>query len=368
MPSEALADFQALIAMGFYYERVIRPLLFRVDPEKAHDIGVTALDYLGRIRFLCRLMESFNQVAGERPIELMGLEFPNAVGLAAGMDKNGRFWRAAAALGFGHVEIGTVTWHRQPGNERPRLFRYPDAGAIINRMGFNNDGAEEMAKRLKASQCKPGGGTPVGVNIGKSKITSLDHAVEDYVKSFQTLAEFADYVAINVSSPNTPDLRKLQSAEHLDVLLDELAKVNRSRARKLGEKEKPLVLKIAPDLSFAEIEGILQRIESYGIAGIIATNTTIERPGRFSNVKESGGLSGRPLHRRSLEVVNYISRSTGGRLPIIGVGGIDSPETAGAMVDAGAHLVQLYSGMIYRGPFIPKQLAKALAPRQKDWI
>lgn len=208
----------------------------------------------------------------------------------------------------------------------------------------------------------------MGVNIGKSKITSLDHAVEDYVKSFHMLAEFADYIAINVSSPNTPDLRKLQSAEHLDVLLQELTKANGNRARKLGEKAKPLVLKIAPDLSFSEIEGILQRIEAYGIDGIIATNTTIERPGPFSQVKESGGLSGRPLHRRSLEIVNYISRSTKGRLPIIGVGGVDSPESAGAMVDAGAHLVQLYSGMIYRGPFLAKQVARALAPRQKKWI
>lgn len=354
--------------MGFYYERALRPLLFRLDPEKAHDIGVTALDYLSRIRFLCRFMASVNQSVGDHPVDLMGLEFPNAVGLAAGMDKNGRFWRAAAALGFGHVEVGTVTWHRQPGNERPRLFRYPNAGAIINRMGFNNDGAEAMAQRLKASLCKPGGRTPVGVNIGKSKITALDHAVEDYVKSFQLLAEFADYISINVSSPNTPDLRKLQSAEHLDVLLQELSKVNRNRAKKLGEKRKPLVLKIAPDLSFTEIEAILQRIEAYGIDGIIATNTTIERPGNFSQVKETGGLSGRPLHRRSLEVVNYISRSTQGRLPIIGVGGIDSPETAGAMVDAGAHLVQVYSGMIYRGPFIAKQLARALSPRQKNWI
>lgn len=342
-------------------------MLFRLDPEKAHDLGVTALDYLGRLPLLCRAMAACNQ-RGDKPIELFGLKFPNAIGLAAGMDKNGRFWRAASALGFGHVEIGTVTWHRQPGNDRPRVFRFPEDQAIINRMGFNNDGAEAIAERLKKSQRKPGEGIPLGINIGKSKITSLEQAVEDYVKSFHQLAEFADYFTINVSSPNTPELRKLQGKDHLGGLISELTGTNRSRAKKLGEKPKPMLLKIAPDLSFKEIEQILGTIDEYKLDGIITTNTTIQRTGRFAQVKETGGLSGKPLHQQAVKVVNYISRSTEGKLPIIGVGGIDSPDSAGAMMDAGAHLLQVYTGMVYRGPFIGKKLAIATSARRREWV
>lgn len=354
--------------MGFYYERVIRPILFRLDPEKAHDLGVTALDYLGRLKFLCRAMAAVNQCGAKKPIELFGLKFPNAIGLAAGMDKNGRFWRSAGALGFGHVEIGTVTWHRQPGNDRPRVFRFPEDQAVINRMGFNNDGAEAVAERLKKSRRKPGQGIPLGINIGKSKVASLDQAIEDYVKSFQQLAEYADYFTINVSSPNTPDLRKLQTKDYLGGLISELTRTNRSRAKKLGEKPKPMLLKIAPDLNFEEIEQILCTIDEFKLDGIIATNTTIQRTGRFAQVKENGGLSGKPLHARAIKVVNYISRSTHGKLPIIGVGGIDSAESAGAMMDAGAHLLQVYTGMIYRGPFVAKTLAKATSARLRDWV
>lgn len=354
--------------MGFYYEKVVRPLLFRINPEKAHDLGVTALDYLGRLTFICRCMAACNQYRGQKPIELFGLKFPNAVGLAAGMDKNARFWRAVGALGFGHVEVGTVTLHRQPGNERPRLFRYPSEGAIINRMGFNNDGAESVASRLKISGRKPGLNTPVGINIGKSKITPLDHAVDDYVRSFQLLAEFADYFSINVSSPNTPELRKLQSVEYLSGLLKELSAANRNRARKLGERPKPMLLKIAPDLSFHEIDKVLEIIDEHQIDGIIATNTTVQRHGYFAKVRETGGLSGAPMHKLALDVVNFISRKTEGRLPIIGVGGIDTPERAGAMLDAGAHLIQVYTGLVYRGPFVAKTLAKATSSRQRDWV
>ena len=356
--------------MGFYYEKVVRPVLFRMDPEKAHDLGVTALDYLGRVRPLCRLMEKWNLVHPPRPIKVFGLEFPNAVGLAAGMDKNGRFWRAAPALGFGHIEIGTVTHRQQPGNERPRVFRYPRHGAIINRMGFNNEGAEAVASRLKQQL---GGGQrtrriPLGINIGKSRIVSLDQAVEDYLNAFRLLAEYADYVVVNVSSPNTRDLRKLQAEDQLDVLLAELRETNFSRARKLGQQPTPVLLKIAPDLGFREIDGILETIERRELDGIVATNTTIERPEPMQRVRESGGLSGAPLHRRSLQVVNYIHRRTKGRLPIIGVGGIAGPDTAGAMMDAGATLVQVYTGMVYKGPFVAKSVARALAPRQSNWI
>ncbi|MEX0322145.1 MAG: quinone-dependent dihydroorotate dehydrogenase [Puniceicoccaceae bacterium] len=354
--------------MGFYYENLIRPVLFKSDPEKAHDFGVTALDYLGKLSLVCRFMEKANLVRSGKPIELFGLQFPNAVGLAAGMDKNGRFYRAGPALGFGHVEIGTITHLQQPGNERPRVFRYPDEKAIINRMGFNNDGAEAVAKRLKDNLSKKKSRIPLGINIGKSRVTPIDQAIPDYLASYSLLAEYADYISINVSSPNTQDLRELQKGDQLDSLLSELTQANQNRARKLGIKPTPLLLKIAPDLSFTEIDHILAGIQEYGIDGIIATNTTISRTGSFANIKETGGLSGRPLHLRSLKVVNYVSRRTEGNLPIIGVGGIECPETAGAMVDNGASLVQLYTGMIYRGPFVAKTIARAVSPRQSAWV
>ncbi|MFP4283127.1 MAG: quinone-dependent dihydroorotate dehydrogenase [Opitutales bacterium] len=353
--------------MGFYYEKVLRPLLFRQDAEKAHDLGITALDYLGHLGPLCRLMERYNGVRRADPIELFGVRFPNTVGMAAGMDKQGRVWRAAGALGFGFAEIGTITLHKQPGNDKPRVFRYPELGAVINRMGFNNDGAEAVAERLKKSGAHLQRRIPLGLNLGKSRVTPLSEAVADYVGSFQILADFADYFAINVSSPNTPELRRLQGHDFLPNLLEELVKANRSRARKLGTKPKPMLLKIAPDLSYREIDQILETLFAHGLDGIIATNTTIARTGAASRLRETGGLSGPPLHRRSCEVVNYISRSTGGRLPIIGVGGIDTAAAAGRMVDAGAALVQIYTGMIYRGPFLPKELARGLVHHQRKW-
>ena len=355
--------------MGYYYENMIRPILFRMDPEKAHDLGVTVMDYLGRLSPLCRVMERFNLVRSESPLEAFGIQFPNAVGLAAGMDKNGRFWRTAPALGFGHVEIGTITSQKQPGNERPRVFRYPESKAIINRVGFNNEGAEAIAARLRKSLGRNKSRVPLGINIGKSRVVPLDQAVDDYLSSFQLLAEYADYITVNVSSPNTRDLRKLQEKDYLESLLGALCKANRNRARKLGLKPTPLLIKIAPDLTFREIDRILEVVDHCQLDGVVATNTTISRPGSWSvGAKETGGLSGAPLHALSLSVVNYISRATGGKLPIIGVGGISSPETAGAMVDNGAWLVQVYTGMVYGGPFIAKPLAKSLAPRQSSWV
>lgn len=354
--------------MGFYYEKVLRPVLFQSDPEKAHDIGVSALDVLGKLRSVCRMMEAFNLVKTESPIELFGLNFPNAVGLAAGMDKNGRFFRAAPALGFGHIEIGTITNLQQPGNERPRVFRYTESDAIINRMGFNNDGAEAVAKRLKAALGKHKSRIPLGINIGKSKIVPLDQAVQDYLSSFQLLAEYADYITINVSSPNTQDLRELQKEAYLDTLLRELANSNRSRAKKLGVNPTPILLKIAPDLSYREIDHVLECLERWEFSGIVATNTTVARPEGFSNIKEAGGLSGPPLHHRAVQIVSYISRVTSGNLPIIGVGGVHDPESAGRMVDNGASLVQLYTGMVYHGPFVAKTIARALTTRHSSWI
>ncbi len=354
--------------MGFYYEKVIRPVLFQTDPEKAHDFGVSALDILGKLGLVCRLMEAYNLVRTDKPIEVFGLTFPNAVGLAAGMDKNGRFFRAAPALGFGHVEIGTVTNLQQPGNERPRVFRYKEHDAIINRMGFNNDGAEAVAKRLKSSLGKRKARVPLGINIGKSKIVPLDQAVPDYLASFQLLAEYADYITVNISSPNTKDLRKLQDEAYLDTLLGELAKANRSRAKKLGASPTPILIKIAPDLSFKQIDHIVECLQKWDFSGVVATNTTTSRPDHFKNTKETGGLSGPPLHMRSVKIVSYINRVTSGKLPIIGVGGIHDAESAGRMVDNGATLVQVYTGMVYRGPFIAKTISKALRTRHSTWM
>ena len=353
--------------MGKYYDRFFRPLLFRHDSERAHEIGVSAMATLGAIAPLRRALEywSARGVTRAKPIEVFGLSFPNAIGLAAGFDKNARAWPAAAALGFGHVEIGTVTALAQPGNPRPRVFRYPEREAVINRMGFNNDGSEAVARRL-ASQPGPGRRRiPLGVNLGKSKATDIERAAEDYLLSFQRLADHADYLVLNVSSPNTPNLRQLQDESRLRELLRAITHANRARASQPGKQRVPVLLKIAPDLSWVQIDAVLGVIAAYELDGVIATNTTLERPGFFATVNEPGGLSGAPLRRRSTEIVGYIARATNGRLPIIGVGGILDSQGAAEKLDAGATLVQIYTGMIYRGPFLAAELARGVIHRQR---
>jgi dihydroorotate dehydrogenase len=300
-----------------------------------------------------------------RPIEAFGLKFPNAVGLAAGFDKNARVWPAAAALGFGHVEIGTVTALAQPGNPRPRVFRYPSETALINRMGFNNEGAAAIAGRLAR---RPGPGhrrIPLGVNLGKSRAVDLDGAIQDYLASYDQLAGWADYLVLNVSSPNTPGLRQLQDEERLRALVGAVAARNRARTRPPGVRQLPLLLKIAPDLEYRQIDAVLQVISDHGFDGVVATNTTLARPGALAGAGQAGGLSGAPLRRRSTEIVGYIHRTTGGRLPIIGSGGVTDPASAGEKLDAGATLVQVYTGMIYGGPFFARDTARALAERQR---
>ena len=353
--------------MGVLYEKMFRPALFRLDSEEAHERGVRAMAMLGALGPLCRALEAWNRLPADRnrPIEAFGLKFPNAIGLAAGFDKNARAWPAAAALGFGHVEIGTVTALAQPGNPRPRMFRYPAEEAVINRMGFNNDGAEAVAARLAG---RPGPGArriPLGINLGKSKAADIEQATADYLASFARLAGHADYLVLNVSSPNTPGLRQLQDEARLRELLGAVSGANRERAARPGGRRVPLLLKIAPDLTFPQIDAVLGVIAEYGLDGIIATNTTLARPGAFAQVNEAGGLSGAPLRRRSTEIINYIARTTAGRLPIIGVGGITDAASAGEKMDAGATLVQVYTGMIYRGPFFAHDLALALADRQR---
>ena len=353
--------------MGSIYEKILRPLLFRLESERAHELAVESMAALGRLGPVCRALEALGRVspASFRPVAALGLRFPNAVGLAAGFDKDARAWPAAAALGFGHVEIGTVTAQAQPGNPRPRMFRYPAEEAVINRLGFNNQGSEAVAARLSRHRLPGRRRIPLGINLGKSRVVDIDRATGDYLASFGRLADHADYVALNVSSPNTPGLRQLQDEARLRELLSAVAGANRDRASLPGKSRVPILLKIAPDLGYPEIDSVLAAAAEYRLDGIIATNTTLARPGAFAGVSEAGGLSGRPLRRRSTEVIRYVSRATDGKLPIIGVGGITDILSAAEKLDAGATLVQLYTGMIYRGPFFAARLAWALDDRQR---
>lgn len=354
--------------MGYVYENIIRPILFKMEPEHAHDRGRALLMALSNMPTLCALLRGFNQICEEDPVRLFGLKFPNRVGLAAGMDKDGEFPRAMEAFGFGHAEVGTITPNEQPGNPRPRLFRYPEYDALINRMGFNNRGADAMLQCLSKNYPKNKRKMPVGINIGKAKITPLDQAVNDYQATFRTLADQADYFTINISSPNTPGLRDLHSTTYLHELLLALRDENHRYAKKLGHEPHPLLLKISPDLSYVEVDQVLEVLLDLNYAGIIATNTTVSRPSGLSS-SESGGLSGgHYLNRLSNKMINYIYRSTEGKLPIIGVGGVDSVQSAGEKIDAGASMVQLYTGFVYRGPFFAKTLARALKAHGEQWI
>lgn len=354
--------------MGSFYEKIVRPVLFTQDPESAHEHAIRAMQLLGSTGPLWRMMARYNALKKARPIELFGLTFPNHVGMAAGFDKNGTAWKAAAALGFGHVEIGTITHQKQPGNPQPRMFRLPQCHALVNRMGFNNDGAEAVAANLARMPSPENRHIPIGINIGKSKVVPLDQATDDYLSSFQLLADHADYFTVNVSSPNTPGLRELQGRNHLTELLRALRSANSERARKLGCAPIPMLLKIAPDLSYAQIDDVLQVVTECALSGIIATNTTIERPQQLAEFTESGGLSGLPLNTKAAAVIRFIHKSTNGKLPIIGVGGILDESTAGRLMDAGADLVQIYTGMVYRGPFFAADIARALAWRQRSWV
>jgi dihydroorotate dehydrogenase len=332
------------------FTTAVRPVLFRVgggDAERAHEFTLERLARLGpRSRALLR-----SRYAVQAPVRAFGVTFPNPVGLAAGMDKNGVALPAWPALGFGFVEVGTVTAHPQPGNDKPRLFRLRDSEAVINRMGFNNAGAAALAARLEALGPLE---VPLGISLGKSKVTPLEEAVEDYLTSYNLLHGYADYIAVNVSSPNTPGLRSLQDRDSIAALLKALA------------GPVPVLVKIAPDLTEPAIAELLEVCLEHGAAGIIATNTTLSRDGLAPAdqrlASEAGGLSGAPLTARSREVVRFVHAESGGRLPIIGVGGIMSADDASRMLDAGAALVQLYSGFIYRGPDLVLEVARGARP------
>lgn len=354
-------------SMGAVYKNLLKPLFFKLDPERAHEVAVDGLRVMRSIPGLVRLMGAFNQLpSAAKPVEAFGVTFPNRIGLAAGFDKNAVCWQALEAYGFGHVEIGTVTHKAQPGNPKPRLFRFPEHEAVLNRMGFNNHGAQSIAARLEK---QPGPGErriPLGVNIGKSKVTPLDKAVEDYLASFALLADFADYVVVNVSSPNTPDLRKLQEEDRLRELLAELVIANAAREELHPGSRKPILLKIAPDLTEGQVDDIIQILHDLKLDGIIATNTTMAREGPFKELNEPGGISGKPIGDMSTQMIARISKVTEGKLPIIGVGGIYNADTAARKLDAGATLVQVYSGMIYEGPLLAKRVARALAEKCGD--
>ncbi|MDR3228775.1 MAG: quinone-dependent dihydroorotate dehydrogenase [Puniceicoccales bacterium] len=355
--------------MDTLYEKVLRPIFFTQSAETAHDFTVNALRLLDTLPFAVRIFERFNlRPKNTKPVRLFGLDFPNRVGLAAGFDKHAQIWPALGAFGFGHAEIGTFTMHKQDGNPKPRMFRYPAAEAVVNRYGFPNPGAEIVARRLAHAPGKGARSFPLGINIGKSKITPLDKAAEDYISSFALLADYADFMVVNISSPNTPGLRELQNKNHLAGLLGAVQGANRRRAESLSLAPVPILLKIAPDIAFPQLDELLGIVEANHFDGIVATNTTVSRPAGTENFEATGGLSGRPLLEKSLGIVRYISRATGGRLPIIGSGGICQPEDAGRFMDEGASLVQIYTGWVFRGPFFPARVARALAWHQREWV
>jgi dihydroorotate dehydrogenase len=347
------------------YRRALRPLLFARarDPEVIHEEVLRVLGAVSRARALTRALAWATGNGGTSPTmlrrEVFGLTFPNPVGLAAGFDKNGLAAPALAALGFGFIEVGTVTHHAQPGNPRPRLFRLPEDGALINRMGFNNAGAAALAERLRRM---PRAGVPLGISLGKSKVVPLDAAVEDYLAALDLLEPHGDYFAINVSSPNTPGLRALQERDRLDALLAALlARLGALAAVAGRARPRPLLLKVAPDLEAAALEDVVAVCVARGVDGLIATNTTLARDGLTDLRDEAGGLSGRPLLARALAVVARLHALAGERLPIVGCGGIAAADDARRFFDAGAVLVQLYTSFIYEGPGIARRITRELA-------
>ena len=332
--------------------RWLRKGMFLLSPETAHEVAVHAMA-AGRMTGMSRLMAGPRP---EHPVELMGLVFPNPVGLAAGFDKNGDYIDALGALGFGHIEVGTVTPKPQPGNPKPRLFRLPEHEAIINRMGFNNKGVDHLVARLKAARYNG----IVGANIGRQKDTPTDQAAGDYRICLEKVYPWCDYVTVNISSPNTPNLRELQDTGPLKELLDELVAV-RARLETEHEMYRPIVLKIAPDWDEAALTASLEVIGAAGLDGLIATNTTLERStvAGHAHAGEAGGLSGRPLMTRSTEVLQRARRVLGEEFPIIASGGVHSAADAAAKQGAGADLVQLYTGFIYEGPGLIRACTRA---------
>lgn len=333
--------------------RLARPLLFRLPPERAHALTLRAIRMIGDVPRL-RVAVANRMSTPPRPVEAFGLRFANRVGLAAGFDKDGVAWQGLAAFGFGHIELGTVTPRPQAGNPSPRLFRLVPAGAIINQLGFPSRGGDYLAGRLANRTSAP---TVIGVSIGKNADTPAERAIGDYLELFSQFAPLADYLAINVSSPNTAGLRQLGHGDPLRELLGALVEQRMHQTEKLGRRV-PLLVKISPDLTDPELDQALAAMLDTGIDGVIATNTTLSRPGIVPSV-QAGGLSGRPLRERATQLVREVHRRSGGRLPIIGVGGIFSRADLEQKLEAGASLVQLYTGLVYQGPGLVRRLLAA---------
>ena len=331
---------------------LLRHILFRLDPETAHHIALTSLNWLAPWRAFLG-----HRTIEHQPITVMGLTFPNWVGIAAGLDKNGHYINGLSTLGAGFIEIGTLTPMAQPGNAKPRLFRLIEANALINRMGFNNEGLSPPLPELRSRQNRR---FRLGINIGKNFQTPIENALSDYQEAFRQVYSLADYVTLNISSPNTKNLRSLQQGMALDKLLYAM-KAQQKQLQHHHQKYVPLAVKIAPDLTDEELNEIAQLLLHHKIDGVIATNTTLNRYGvsHLPQAAEVGGLSGLPLFERSLEVVSYLSRRLDTHIPIIGVGGIQSPEQALRMRNAGASLIQVYTGLIYQGPKLIKELIYA---------
>ncbi len=336
------------------YKSLVRPILFNYDPEGVHHFTFKMIRTLSKVPFISGIFRSIYRVENSKlEREVFGLKFKNPVGLAAGFDKDAKLFNELSNFGFGFIEIGTLTPKPQEGNPKKRLFRLKDDSAIINRMGFNNGGVEDAVKRLKKNK-----GVLIGGNIGKNKVTSNETAVEDYKICFDTLFDYVDYFVVNVSSPNTPNLRELQDKEPLTLLLNTLQTKNKEKV-----VQKPILLKIAPDLTKEQLLDIIDIVKKTKIAGVIATNTTISRKGLKSNLtlaNEKGGLSGKPLTSRSTEVIRFLSENSNKSFPIIGVGGIHTAEDAIEKLEAGASLIQLYTGFIYEGPKLIKDINKLI--------
>lgn len=339
------------------YKLFLRPILFKFSPEKAHHIAFSGLRFAATIPGVKSLLSNCYRVKDQRlERTIAGIRFENPVGLAAGLDKNASLFDELSLLGFGFVEVGTVTPVGQEGNPKPRLFRLPKDAALINRMGFNNVGVKAMVQRLKKRKTT----IVIGGNIGKNKVTPNEEALNDYLTCFEELFPYVDYFVVNVSSPNTPNLRDLQDKEPLTKLLNELMQANATKA-----KQKPIFLKIAPDLSDNQLLEIIEIVQSTKIHGVVATNTTIQREGLRTPLSKveamgNGGLSGKPLRNRSIEVVRFLAEKSAKSFPIIGVGGIFSADDALEMLAAGADLVQLYTGFIYEGPSIIKEINRRI--------
>ena len=339
------------------YQRLIKPFLFQFDPEKVHYFTFSMIKLLTSIPGVNLLLKYLYVVEDPKlEREVFGLKFPNPVGLAAGFDKNAVLYKELSHFGFGFIEIGTLTPKGQPGNPKKRLYRLKEDQAIINRMGFNNDGVDDAVKRLKKNTS-----VLIGGNIGKNKVTPNEEAVNDYTYCFNALFDYVDYFVVNVSSPNTPNLRALQDKAPLTHLLSTLKKLNDKK-----ESPKPILLKIAPDLSNDQLLDIIDIVTTVKIDGVIATNTTLSREGLHSVHKtEVGGLSGKPLTKRSTEVIRFLIKESNNAFPIIGVGGIHTPEDALEKLDAGAALVQLYTGFVYEGPAAVRNINHALLKRRR---